>query len=559
MKSILAAALLALAVQGDDADAIRDRLDKYLFEYEPQLSALVAEERMQQRDGLSSQANRMTAQPVLNRRLISEVAFIALPGDAGWLGFRRVTNLNGKAVKDQGTPLATLLSDGGSDDYDQARLLLSDSAQHNLGLPRTTNLPNLPLEFLHPRNRHRLNHRVDGIEKVNGLATTRMVFQEHSTPTIIQRPEGGDMQSLVTAWIETATGRLIRAEVKTRDPRIGTQGQDNIIRVDFRPDAKLAAGADEMKEEFSRGSAKAPARRATPTTGSSRPRASSRRRSHEAIAAVALTALIAAPQPTAQATRTQLNAYRTEYETKLSERIADERLLQRDVPRQEGRPGSEAFLKRSLQSEVAFIALPGDAGWLGFRRVLQLDAKPVEDSLGSLNAVLFSGPQDDYAKARLMLTDSARFNLGTPRTINLPNLPLEVLHPRHAGRFTMRIAGSEQIAGHHTIKLVLVENVTPTIIRAFDGSQMRSIVSAFVEPETGRLWRADVITRDPRPARVVFDHVVSVTFQENRELGLLVPAKMREDSLRGPRSKAWGDADLRNYRRFQTSARIVPQ
>jgi hypothetical protein len=252
MRSIFAAAAVALfAFQGDSADAIRDRLDQYLFAYEPQLSTLVAEEHMTQRDGLTSTANRMTAQPVMFRRLISEVAFIGLPGEAGWLGFRRVTNMNGKAVKDQGTPLAVLLSDHKSDDYDQARLLLSDSAQHNLGLPRTTNLPNLPLEFLHPRNRHRLTHRVDGTEKINGVVTTRMVFQERSTPSIIQRPEGGDMQSLVTAWIETASGRLMRAEVKTRDPRIGTQGQDNIIWVDFRPDAKLGLLVPyEMRETF---------------------------------------------------------------------------------------------------------------------------------------------------------------------------------------------------------------------------------------------------------------------------------------------------------------------
>lgn len=279
----------------------------------------------------------------------------------------------------------------------------------------------------------------------------------------------------------------------------------------------------------------------------------------KAIAVAALALWIGAPQPTAQEVRSRLNAYLTEYEPKLSELIADERLIQHDVPRKEGRPGADLFLKRTLQSEVAFIALPGEAGWLGFRRVLQLDARPVDDTLGSLHSVLASGAQDDYARARVMLNDSARFNLGTPRTINLPNLPLEVLHARHAGRFAIRIAGSERIAGHHTVKVVLVENVTPTIIRAFDGSQMRSIVSAFVEPETGRLWRADVITRDPRPAQVEFDHVVSVTFQESRSLGLLVPAKMREEFFAGPDRKAWGDATYTNFRRFQTSARIVPQ
>lgn len=277
------------------------------------------------------------------------------------------------------------------------------------------------------------------------------------------------------------------------------------------------------------------------------------------IIATALTALVLiAPAPTVDEVRSRLNAYLIDYEPKLSELIADEHLIQRDVPRREGRPGSDYFLKRSLQSEVAFIGLPGDAGWLGFRRVLRLDGAPIDDQLGSLNAVLASGFQDDYVKARVMLSDSARFNLGTPRTINLPNLPLELLAPHHAGRFATRIAGSARMAGRQTIKLVMVENVAPTIIRAFDGSQIRSIVSAFVEPDTGRLWKAEVIARDPRPS-AEFDHIVSVTFQENSALGLLVPAKMREDFFAGHDRKAWGDAKYSNYRRFQTSARIVPQ
>lgn len=267
--------------------------------------------------------------------------------------------------------------------------------------------------------------------------------------------------------------------------------------------------------------------------------------------------MLSAPGPTVQEIRARLNTYLTDYEPKLSELIADERVVQRDELKSGG--PRETELKRTLFSEVAFIALPGGAGWLGFRRVLKVDDKPVFDTLGALNATLASGPQDNFAKARDMLTESARFNLGTPRTINLPNLPLEVLQAQHAGRFSVRIAGSERIDGHPTVKLVFVENVTPTIIRAQDGSDMRSIVSALIEPETGRLWRADVIIRDPRPSVVEFDHIVSVTFAQNRGLGLLVPARMREDFFAGVDRKAWGEATYTNYRRFQTSARILPQ
>ncbi|HYE86602.1 MAG TPA: hypothetical protein VEA16_09620 [Vicinamibacterales bacterium] len=252
MKMLLMLTVVAAGAAAQsplDADAIRDRLDKYLIQYEPQLSALVADERMTQRDGPSR--NAYPSDPAKDREILSEVAFISLPGDVGWLGFRRVTTVNKKKIAESGPSLALVLSDGAKDDYDQARLLLAQSAEHNLGFPRTTNLPNLPLEFLHPRNRHRLTHRVDAFETIRGVQTARMVFEERSTPTIIRRADGGDMKTLVSAWVEPETGRLLRAQVKSRDVRIGVLPFDNVIWVDFRPDEKLGLLVPyEMKEEF---------------------------------------------------------------------------------------------------------------------------------------------------------------------------------------------------------------------------------------------------------------------------------------------------------------------
>jgi hypothetical protein len=277
-------------------------------------------------------------------------------------------------------------------------------------------------------------------------------------------------------------------------------------------------------------------------------------------AAALLTVLFVAPKPIAQDVRDRLNAYLTLYEPKLSELIADESMTQRNVRGSSLRGGGIGPRElRTIRSEVAFIALPGSAGWMGFRRVLNVDKQNVEDTFGSLNAVLADGAVDDYSRARTMLAEGARFNLGQPRTINLPNLPLELLHPRHARRFSIRIAGEERVRGHDTIKLVLVENVSPTIIRTFDNHDMRSIVSAFVEPETGRLWRAQVVTRDPAPTRYAFDHVIAVEFKEDRALDLLVPATMHEVFFAGENRNATGEASYSNYRRFQTSARIVPQ
>lgn len=246
MRTIIAVAVLAtfVSAQANNADTIRDRLDRYLIEYEPHLSSLVAEELMTQR---TKERNWV----VTNRRIESEVAFVALPANAGWLGFRRVRRVNGKEVKDRGVPLAQLLSEGASDDFDQARLLLADSAAHNLGAPRTINLPNLPLELLHPRNRHRFAQEVLGHEKVRGTPVVLVRLDEISTPTVIQQPNAGDMKSVVWAWVEPDSGRLLRAQVTARDVRIGKPAFDATVRVDFGPNAQLGLLVPvEMNETF---------------------------------------------------------------------------------------------------------------------------------------------------------------------------------------------------------------------------------------------------------------------------------------------------------------------
>lgn len=234
------------AAQAPDADTLRNRLDAYLLAYEPRLSALVANEEMTQRIEQGFGGWQVT-----NRRLHSEVAFVGLPGDAGWLGFRRVTRVNGKAVKDRGVPLAQLMAEGTSDDYDQARLLLADSAAHNLGAPRTINLPNLPLELLHPRYRHRFSQEIFGRETVRGTQTVVLRFDEFATPSIIQQGDGSNMQTVVWAWVEPASGQLLRAQVNAKDARFGGPRFSAEVRVDFKNERTLdLLVPSEMNEKF---------------------------------------------------------------------------------------------------------------------------------------------------------------------------------------------------------------------------------------------------------------------------------------------------------------------
>ena len=94
------------------------------------------------------------------------------------------------------------------------------------------------------------------------------------------------------------------------------------------------------------------------------------------LIATALGLLIGFQSASADEIAARLHAYLLAYEPQLSELIADELMEQHDVPEREGRPGAETFAKRTLRSEVAFIALPGGAGWLGFRSVMTVGSPP---------------------------------------------------------------------------------------------------------------------------------------------------------------------------------------
>lgn len=248
---VAALALAALAASQQPAlDTVIERMDAYLATYEPQLSELIADETMQQevrgRGDFFRTDNIIETR--LRRRLVSEVAFIALPEDAGWLGFRHVKTVNNKPVALANASLGTSLT---RSRLDGARDLLSASAAHNLGLPRTTNLPNLPLEFLHQRNRKRLLARLDGRERLRGVDSVRLVLLERMTPTLIRNPNtDADMPAVIRAWVDPGNGRLLRAEVNMFSS-LEAKKHENSLRVEFVSDKAVGVYVPlEMREEF---------------------------------------------------------------------------------------------------------------------------------------------------------------------------------------------------------------------------------------------------------------------------------------------------------------------
>ena len=247
-----------------------------------------------------------------------------------------------------------------------------------------------------------------------------------------------------------------------------------------------------------------------------------------------------------------MGAYLEQYETELSSVVAEEMFDQTIHARYTTRRSAH------LESDVAFMRLPGGAEWLGFRDVKRVNWKPVKQSRQSIAEVL-SSAAGDMTKALAIANASAQHNLGLPRTINVPTAPLDIIHPRHRLAHEFEIRGHESIDGTRTIVIGFLETARPTLVREPSGVNLVSSGRIWVEPSNGKIWRVDwYYQEEKRRADAWAPPRLRVDFEPHQELGFMVPVRMNEvfsvESARGE-----GRATYRNFKRFGTSARIVPQ
>ena len=267
------------------------------------------------------------------------------------------------------------------------------------------------------------------------------------------------------------------------------------------------------------------------------------------LVSVAALALVASPlggdlwarQPGEPPALGRLRAYLETYEGPLGELIAEEHFDQR------GSPGIHD-LRRVLVSEVGFLRLPGDLESIGQRRVLTVDGRTVQTSSGSLAEEQMKRP--DIARALSIAGENARFNLGRPRSINVPTLPLDLLGRRSAGGADRRGHGHARIAGSHR-RHHRAPGARPGGAGRVGAWPVRPVaLDVAVDQVSGALLSARVDLRLPEGSGT---HRIEVDFALDASLGLLVPTELRETLL-----NVRGTASYRNFRRFRTGARIVP-
>jgi hypothetical protein len=238
----------------------------------------------------------------------------------------------------------------------------------------------------------------------------------------------------------------------------------------------------------------------------------------------------------------RIGSYASEYGARLENVVSEETYQQFSKSR------FGLSLVRNLRSDYA-LTYVGGSGWIGYRDTFEVEGQPVRDREDRLRRLLTGGA---IGQATAIDRQNARYNLGSDgftRTVNLPTFAVELLHPRYRQRFSSRRISSAPPADGNDWRLEFRERDRPTIVRTPDGRNQPSRVEVLADPVTGEIHRT--VTS--------WDRVTgSITVEFGRVPGVPVPVpvSMVERFSNGV-DEVGADAAYANYRRFETSARVV--
>jgi hypothetical protein len=224
--------LLVLALQstrGPSDASLEDvlvKVEQYVAACEPRLSHCVARERYVQ---------RVSSPKASERRMISDFLFLRVGDEySSWLGIRNVLDVDGRRQAHDDDQLRAVILAAPRDAIALAEQIAQDNARFNVGVIRTINVPTQVLGWLHPQLRHRFRFHSPRVETIQRVAAWRIEFEEVVRPTRIRTPEGRDLPSTGTIWVDSASGRVLQTESRTE-----MGAAKATIRVRYQMDARM--------------------------------------------------------------------------------------------------------------------------------------------------------------------------------------------------------------------------------------------------------------------------------------------------------------------------------
>ena len=221
---LVTAATAPMAAQKADSepslDLLLTRAAAYLADYEKAFSSVVSEERyVQMRTDMRVDRSPLAGSRYVARELKSDVIAAAGTGHA-WVSFRDVYAVDGGQVRDRDERLQKLFLDPKSDPMPKARAIADEGARFNLGtVSRNVNSPEMPLTFLAADNQPRSKFKLRGTEKIDGVETRIIEFDETGRPTIV-RSGKDDLPVSGRFWVEPASGRVMKAAARFEAPGV---------------------------------------------------------------------------------------------------------------------------------------------------------------------------------------------------------------------------------------------------------------------------------------------------------------------------------------------------
>jgi hypothetical protein len=211
MAVSVAAMRAAPPLERQSAGELLARVRQYALQYQQQAPSFVARERYTQ--NITYDRGRSG-----HRILVADLVMVRLPGTAGWMSFRDVVEVDGRAVRDRERRLVELLQSPSSSVLAQARELAAESARFNIGrIKRTINVPDIAFPYLDATHADRITFAAQPSTKIDDIPVEVFRFKETRGPSILRQIDGTDLLAGGRVWVDAASGAVVRTELIVRD------------------------------------------------------------------------------------------------------------------------------------------------------------------------------------------------------------------------------------------------------------------------------------------------------------------------------------------------------
>jgi hypothetical protein len=194
--------------------------------------------------------------------------------------------------------------------------------------------------------------------------------------------------------------------------------------------------------------------------------------------------------------------------------------------------------RRTTKSDLVLVRVSAEDIWAQFRDVFEVDGTPVKDRESRLSRLVLNASGTTIEQLRAIASESARYNLGFQRTVNVPVLSLLFLDPIRQTQFEFTLSEERRPRASvprgmpnskafevpaDAIEIGYREVKTPTLVRT-EGDRDLPATGRFWVDLRGKVLASELVLDSPPVLRSTID----VAYQSGPSASILVPREMRE-------------------------------